>query len=339
MIRRSKRKQAFSLLSYKEERLLSCEEKEKYYKQLRDYCAIRPLATTTKGARKVAPKLRKITIKICNWLIPTLCDNKDVVIEVDGYDNVPDGPVIFGRSHQGVLDNFVWIPELDRHCVILHGAEVNKLLLLCQYNTGLVLVKKGNKQNNLDAKLDMIRLLGEGHSVTYFPEGAWNLSPNKLMLPMSWGILDTACKAGVPVVPVVHEYTYDVTKTKERILKIHSKYGNPIYVSVGDDLSKKFDEYVESMATLRWDLIAEKGIFKRSEVSNKEYINFLKGNYKNHKFGKIDTARERKYIYGADDDFYVFHHICDVPWDAWGNLIDTDMVRKLRDINRNHLFR
>ena len=325
------------MLSYKDERLLTCEEKEKYYRELREYCASRSLKTTTKGAQRVASKLRNITIKVAKWLIPILCDNKDVVHQVEGYENVPDGPVIFARSHQGVLDGFVWIPELDRHCVILHGAEVNKLLLICQYNTGLVLVKKGNKKNNLDAKLDMIRLLGEGHSVTYFPEGAWNLSPNKLMLPMSYGVLDTACKAGVPVVPVAHEYTYDTTKSKERILKIHSRYGKPIYISESDDLKQKLAEYEEAMATLRWDLVAAKGLFKRDEVSNWEYINYLRGNYKNHRFGHIDTDRERRYIYGANDDFYLFHHICDVPWDAWGNLLDTDETRKLRDINRKRL--
>ncbi len=151
---------------------------------------------------------------------------------------------------------------------------------------------------------------------------------------MEYGVLDTACKANVPVIPVVHEYTYDTSKSKERILKIHSRYGKPIYLSTEDDLSMKLDEYVEEMSTLRWDLIAEKGICKRSDVSNWEYINFLRGNYKNHKFGHIDTDRERRYIYGADDEFYLFHHICDVPWDAWGNLVDTEEVRKLREVNK-----
>lgn len=328
---------SFSVLSYQDERKLSVDEKVDYFKELRKYCQTRPLNTTTKGARKIAPKLRNITIKLAGALIPILANNKNVIHEVDGYENVPDGPVIFARAHSGVLDNFVWIPESDRHCIILHSAETNKFLLVCQLNTGLVLVKKGNKQNNYDAKLDMIRLLMEGHSITYFPESAWNLSPNKLMLPMSYGFMDVACKAKVPVVPVVHEYSYDTSTGKERITKIHSRYGKPIYVSEEDDLGQKLAEYVEVMATMRWDLVAEKGLFERSKVSNWEYINYLKGNYKNHELGKIDTARERNYVYGAKDDFYLFHHIIDVPWDAWGNLLETDEVRKLKEINRKHL--
>ena len=41
-------------------------------------------------------------------------------------------PVIFAHTHQGVLDNFVWMPEVEKHCLILHGQGVSKLLLLSQ---------------------------------------------------------------------------------------------------------------------------------------------------------------------------------------------------------------
>lgn len=68
--------------------------------------------------------------------------SKNVKIISDGQENIPDGPDIFAHTHQGILDGFVWIPQIDRHCFILHGSDVNKLLLMCQYNTGLILTKK-----------------------------------------------------------------------------------------------------------------------------------------------------------------------------------------------------
>ncbi len=216
----------FYILSSKEENELNAKDRIQYYKRLRQYILKRPLKNTTKGATTIAPKLKGIT----NHLAKLMCNifAKDAPCTVDGQENIPEGTVIFAHSHQGILDNFIWIPQVKQHCILLHGAEVNKLLLAAQLNTGLVLVVKGDKENNQNAKLDMLRLLYEGHSITYFPEGTWNLSPNKLHLPLSYGFLDIARKTGTPVIPVVHEYTYDTTTEKERIIKIHSRYGKPI---------------------------------------------------------------------------------------------------------------
>ena len=52
--------------------------------------------------------------------------------------------------------------------------------------------------------------------------------------------------------------------------------------------------------------------------------------------GKIDINVERAGIQGAEQEFYVFHHINDVPWDAWGELLQTEEVEKLKRINRVH---
>jgi len=182
----------------------------------------------------------------------------------------------------------------------------------------------------------MISLLLRGHSISYFPESAWNLSPNKLHLPLSFGLIDTAKKAGVPIIPVVHEYTYDTSSEKENITKIHSRYGTPIYIKEEDDLLEKLREYEEQISTMRYDLIEEKGIFRRSGIKSTDYINYLKGNYNNLKFGKIDVNAERKYLFRSNDDFYKFHHINDVPFNEEGELLDTKEVLKLKILNKKH---
>ena len=310
----------FKILSTEEENTLSLSEKKEYYQQLREYLTNRKLKVTTPGATTIAPKLKNITNKIAISVTKMFSD-KNVEWLYDGMENIPEGPVLFAHTHQGLLDGFVWIPTIDKHCIILHGKEVNKLLLLFQLNTGLILVTKEDKENNLNSKLDMIKLLSEGHSVSYFPEGTWNLSPNKLHLPMRHGFLDIARKANVPVVPVVHEYTYDTSTEKERITRIHTRYGEPIKIGLEDNISEKLEEYKEKISTIRYDLLEEKGIFKRIEVSNKDYINYLKGNYKNLKLGKLDWEKERRNIYTAQDEFYKYHHINDVAFDSDGNLL------------------
>ena len=325
------------VLSSKEESKLSVEEKQQYYQKLRDYCVGRKLVNTTIGATIIGPKLKKITNSIANKVCDVLAGG-GVKVVTDGTENIPHGSVIFASSHQSVLDGFVWITDCPKHALIVHGAETNRALLLAQLNTGLILVtkKKENWKSRINSKLDMISVLLKGHSFIIFPETAWNLSPNKLHLPINYGFLDVAQKTGKPVVPMIMEFTYDTSSAKERISHIHIRYGEPIEVAEYDGLADKLEEFKEKISTMRWDLIAEKGQYVRGDISNVDYINYVKGNLRNLEMGKIDINVERAGIQGSAEDFYQFHHINDVPWDAWGELKATEEVEKLKRINRKH---
>lgn len=302
-----------------------------YYEDLRNYALNRKLTNTTPGALTICPKLKKGVEKIATAVTKVLAGG-EIEIVVDGQKNIPDGTAIFASTHQSVLDGFCLIPYNPKHCVILHSLNANKLLLLAQIDTGLILVSKKDNENRINAKLDMIEILLKGHSILYFPESAWNLSPNKLHLPMSFGFLEIAKKTQVPVVPVVMECTYDSTTDKEKITKLHISYGRPINVGIEDDLSQKLLEYEEIISTIRWNLIEEKGLFLRAKTANMEYINYLKGNYKNLAMGKIDLDLERRRIRDAGDDFHKFHHINDIPFNEKGEFLETEEVRKLNEI-------
>ena len=128
-------------LSHKEEKALSKENKEDYYQRLREYCNERKLCTTTPGALTIAPKLKSITGKIAKMLSNILAGGQ-IEVTSDGLDNIPEGGVIFASTHQGIMDNMVWMPENPRHCILLHHKINNRFLLLAQYNTGLILVSK-----------------------------------------------------------------------------------------------------------------------------------------------------------------------------------------------------
>ena len=323
------------ILPYKEESKLSQNERQAYYEKLRRYCMKRKLTNTTLGATCIGPKLKKVTGKICAKVC-TILSGGNVEVITDGLENIPEGSVIFASTHQGMLDGFVWITDCPKHALIFHGAETNKALLLAQVNTGLILVSrdKNKADNRINAKLDMISVLLRGHSVYICPEGTWNLSPNRLHLPVNWGIIDMAQKAQVPIIPMVIEYTYDTTHPKETITNIHIRYGKQIVVAENDSLMDKLEEYKERISTLRWELIEEKGLYKRSEISNIDYINFIKGNLRNLELGKIDIEVENKGIQGYQDDFYRYFHINNVPWDAWGVLCETEEKRRVEHMGR-----
>ena len=303
------------ILSYKEEQKLNKEEREKYLGELREFCKKRKLTNTTKGATTIAPKLKIPTETIARIVTRTMAGG-EVEVVVDGVENIEKvgGAVLFASTHQGMLDGFVWMPYCPIHTLLFHGSEVNKLLLLAQLNTGMILLSKHaeNSENRLNAKLDLISLLMRGHSVFMCPEGTWNLSPNKLHLPLNFGFLDAAQKSKRPIIPVVIEYTYDTSSEKERIVFIHVRYGEAIYVSEGDNYVKKLEEYKEKIATIRWDLIEEKGIFSRSEITNKDYINYMKGNLQKLAAGNVDIEVDNKEIYGAKTEVYQFQHIADI---------------------------
>lgn len=329
----------FKILSYREERQLSAGDFENYCVALRKYVLQRKLQTTTKGAITVAPKLKPFVNKVAGKLTSIMAGGEMELI-VDGIDNIPNGAVIYANTHQGILDNFCWISGNPKHSVMLHASGVNKLLIMSQLWTGLVLVNKEghDAKSRTDAKLDMMNILMKGHSVWYFPEGTWNLSPNKLHLPMSFGFLDVAQKAGVPVVPVVTEFTYDTSTDKEKITKTHIRYGSAIYVTLQDNLGEKLAEYEEAISTIRWNLIEEKGFANRRDITNWHYINFLKGKERTLKLGNRSIDLERKDIRGIGDYFYKLHHINDVPFNEDGELLDTEESIRLARLFDEHVL-
>lgn len=87
---------------------------------------------------------------------------------------------------------------------------------------------------------------------------------------------------------MVIEYTYDTSSEKETITHIYIRYGERISVLESDSLTEKLREYEEKIATMRWELIEEKGLFTRGDITNKDYINFVKGNLRNLEMGSIE---------------------------------------------------
>ena len=134
MNRLKSKEQSFSILSPAQERRLSPAELDAYYVKFQEYIMARRLTNTTSGALTIAPKLKGITDRIAVKVTKALCQC-DAEVMADGYENIPEGAVLFAHTHQGILDNFAWIPKMPRHCLILHGADVRKALLLAQLNT------------------------------------------------------------------------------------------------------------------------------------------------------------------------------------------------------------
>ena len=81
-------------------------------------------------------------------------------------------------------------------------------------------------------------------------------------------------------------------------------------------------------------MMEENGIYQRKELDNFDYINFLKQMHKVIDLSKVDKEKEKSNIFKANEEFYQFHHLNDIPFDDAGNLLATEEVRKLERINQ-----
>lgn len=251
-----------------------------------------------------------------------------------------DGLVgIYAHTHQSKDDHFNYAISNSNHTVLLNSSILSDKYKLAIGSNGVVYVDKDDKESRKKAKLELIRLLLNGKSITMFPESAWNCSPNKLHLPLYTGMIDIAKKTGVPIIPVLQEYTYDeeILDGVERIKRVYIKYGEPIYVNENDNLLDKLHEYSESISTMRWEFMEKNGVYERNTISNKIYTNHVKGCIRNLEDAGIDINVEKGNIYSANDDFYLFHHLNAVDFDENDNLLETEHVRKLIKINETKL--
>lgn len=317
------------ILTFKQENKLSKSELLKYYENLRDYLINTPHDCLTKGSltfcKEINPMVRTILKKFCGY---------KMIIEGDK--NIKNLVGIYAHTHQSKMDHVNMIASNPNHTILLNSAVLSDFYRKVLAINGVFYVNKFDKNSRERAKLEMMRLLLNEKSVTIFPESAWNLSLNKLHLPLYIGIVDIARKTKKPIIPVVQEYEYDNSKLDgiERIKSVHIKYGEPIYVSELDNPIEKLKEYSDVISTIRWNLIEEKGIYDRNAISNDVYINFLKSSIRNLKNSGIDVNVEKSGIYGANDDFYLFHHINALDFDENNNFLPTKYVRNLEKVRK-----
>lgn len=323
----------FKVLSYSEEKKLSIEEKKQYYYDLRKYIENLPI---TRGEQLHLNFCELINKKLVRSFINLI---KGYDLEITGRENIPQKPVIYASTHQDFNDHFNIVLSIPDHAIILNTSTVTNLFKFFMSFNGITYVDRTSDESKFNSKLKLMKNLSSGKSIVIFPEGTYNCSPNKLFLPLHIGALDIAAKMQVPIVPTVQEYVHDqsILDGKNRVTSCHVHFGKPIFVSEEDNLKKKKQELEDAFATIRYSLIEEKGLCHREEVTNDEYINYVKSRINTWKMINVDINDERRTIYHAYDDFYLFHHVNDVAFDEQGNLLPTEYVSNLDKIYKKNL--
>lgn len=160
-----------------------------------------------------------------------------------------DQPIIFAVTHIGKFDiEIVSAVIQDHHYVLtgdyehLQGTVEETFLNL----NGVIYFNEKVPFDRNNVSQRMVEHLRRGGNLMYFPEGAWNLSPNLPMLPCFWGIVEVAQKGNAMIVPVAVE-----------------QYGKHFIVNIGEnfDINKYSTNKVlaintlrDTLATLKWEI-------------------------------------------------------------------------------------
>lgn len=320
---------SFKILSYEEESKLSLEEKRLYYSALKEYLLKSRYTQFNKAHINLASKLNENIVRsIINKI-------KGYDLIIDGLENIPDGPVIYASTHQDYSDHFNVVLSVPEHAIILNTNTVTKFFKLLMWVNGIIYVDRNDFNSRFSAKIELMKCLAKGKSIVIFPEGTYNCSSNKLHLPLHKGVIDMARKMNVPIIPMIQEYRYDESNpTIKNVVFCHVRFGKPVNVNLTDDTNLKLVELSTAFSSIRYDLIAEKGVFN---PTNKEYINYVLSRIDGWSKINVSIDDERKTIYGVQDDFYLFNHVNDISFDEQGNLLETPFVQNLNEIYQHHL--
>lgn len=172
-------------------------------------------------------------LKVRNFNVKSDFDGKDPVLFVGNHLCIDDIPTlaIAVKKH-----TFVLVSDEDKYTLSGLALEIN----------GVVWIKRVNKESRLNASHKVCQLLEQGHCVTMFPESTWNLSPNRLILPLNWGCIKIALQSQVSIVPVVTLFKQDTSYTHVGVPYIPS-----------NDVKKSVVELRDIMATMQYNLIQQ----------------------------------------------------------------------------------
>ena len=290
-------KNAFKILTPKEEIALSREELIKYYEQKNEYYKNLKVKKSDiiigKMFRGLAEKIgRKILTK----------ENQEIVFLSDI--EVPEEGCIIAANHWGINDvpfiihAFAGEHSLKREMLYpLGGVDVNfdlktKLNIKLLGATGVNRLCKESRQR---AQKHQTKLAARGLTVAFWGEGIWNFTDSKPINPFWPGITYCAKNSGKPVLPFATTEIDDV---------IYIKVGKPMIINPWEDIdiaTKKIEDKVAQLVCEIWGLVETEE--KIGTVSREEALRH--GDKTVHKkrpdFFKPDY--EEQFLYRPDNPY------------------------------------
>ena len=168
-----------------------------------------------------------------------------------GQENVPrDGGVLLVANHQSYLDPVLVAVRLYRPVSFLAKSELFENPYFGWFIRMLHAFPVRQGEGDVGAIKEIIRRLGEGYALNFYPEGSRTETGE--IAKLEKGIALVIRKAGVPVVPVAIEGSFAAWPKDRRIFHSHPiwvQYGPPIDFSgkKGEEIIRILEETLRRM--------------------------------------------------------------------------------------------
>lgn len=180
-------------------------------------------------------------------------------------------PIIYACTHIGFSDVAMAFESIRDACWILMG-NPSSLFRTFHFHllniNGAVYIDAFDDDDRRIAKGTCIRLLEQGGSLLIFPEGAWNITPHQVVMPLFSGAVDMALETGAEIVPIGME-----------------QYGRTFMVNIGEnidvcgmgkDRAELVLELRDCLCTLRWEIWAKRPVESRERLPENYRESFCK---------------------------------------------------------------
>lgn len=221
------------VLSYKEREILSAEEKQIYFSNLKKYYQEMPFDNDFH--RKKREGIANI-IQIAGGVFSKL-----VHFKVKGVENLKyKEPAIYVCNHRRSMDIAIgyYLLKMKKPRLLIKYEYKGKLLGALLDYMGVVFVDRSSRLSGKQAQNLLIRNLLNGGNILLYPEGTRNRT-NKPLLPFKFGAVYIAQVTSCPIIPIVIN---KISGTEYEIIVEEKQY-----VDYGDNLVSKKEELKEIM--------------------------------------------------------------------------------------------
>lgn len=159
-------------------------------------------------------------------------------------------PLIYACTHVGRYDIEMALQLIRGPAYFLMGdpgAVYKNFDGAVLWLNGVIFVDTAYKEDRYIGKENCIKVLEQGASLLIFPEGAWNITENQIVMPLFPGTAEMAIRTGAEIVPIAIE-----------------QYGKHYYANVGENISpvgytltqrqELTDLLRDALCTLKWDI-------------------------------------------------------------------------------------
>lgn len=141
-------------------------------------------------------KLRRAWVKIAMKILNLK------VVEIKG--EIPDYPALYVINHRNLIDPVIISSIVDLYFIAKAEVESYPFLGKGAKMTGVIYVKRDEKNSRKAARETLSEKLEEGLSIGIYPEGT--TGTEETTINFHKGSFEEAAKLGVPVVPIAAEY-------------------------------------------------------------------------------------------------------------------------------------